>query len=222
MTIHSSIVCQKLLSTNAHLGRRVAAHHFKVYLCGSRNGIAILDSDKTLLFLRNAFHFIGSPIRQKGRSFFFKNKNLFLSEIMEEMASCINDSQWRIGAFLTNSCSSPKQIRSRKKKINDGSNQQPDCVVLLDADRKSSVILEADRSQIPIASLVDSTIPLGSYQRITYPIPANAPIQFVYLFRHSITKTVILERGRIVAMKETAGEEKTHRSTFSKSKKNWF
>ncbi|XP_028548017.1 ribosomal protein S2, mitochondrial-like, partial [Dendrobium catenatum] len=153
MTIHSSIVCQKLLSTNAHLGRRVAVHHFKVYLCGSRNGIAILDSDKTLLFLRNAFHFIGSPIRQKGRSFFFKNKNLFLSEIMEEMASCINDSQWRIGAFLTNSCSSPKQIRSRKKKINDGSNQQPDCVVLLDADRKSSVILEADRSQIPIASL---------------------------------------------------------------------
>nr|QRG30066.1 ribosomal protein S2 [Phalaenopsis aphrodite subsp. formosana]QRG30075.1 ribosomal protein S2 [Phalaenopsis aphrodite subsp. formosana] len=203
MTI--SIVCQKLLSTNAHLGRRVAAHHFKVYLCGSRNGIAILDSDKTLLFLRNAFHFIGSLIRQKGRFFFFKNKNIFLSEIMEEMASCINDSQWRIGAFLTHSCSSSKQIRSRKKKINDGSNQQPDCVVLLDADRKSSVILEADRSQIPIVSLVDSTIPLGSYQRITYPIPANASIQFVYLFCHLITKTVILERGRIVAMKETAG-----------------
>lgn len=131
---------------------------------------------------------------------------------MEEMASCINDSQWRIGAFLTNSCSSPKKIRSRKKKINLGSNQQPDCVVILDADRKSSVILEADRSQIPIASLVDSTIPLGSYKRITYPIPANDPIQFVYLFRHSITKTVILERGRIVAMKETAGEERTHRS----------
>ena len=106
---------------------------------------------------------------------------------MEEMASCINDSQWRIGAFLTNSCSSPKKIRSRKKKINLGLNQEPDCVVILDADRKSSVILEADRSQIPIASLVDSTIPLGSFKRITYPIPANDPIQFVYLFRNSIT-----------------------------------
>ncbi|WOL17418.1 ribosomal protein S2, mitochondrial [Canna indica] len=65
------------------------------------------------------------------------------------MASCINDSQWRIGAFLTNSCSSPKKFRSRKKKINLGSNQQPDCVLILYADRKSSVILEADRSQIP-------------------------------------------------------------------------
>ena len=80
--------------------------------------------------------------------------------------------------------------------------QKPDCVVILDADRKSSVILEADRSQIPIVSLVDSTTPLGSYQRITYPIPANDPIQFVYLFCHLITKTVILERGRILAGKD--------------------
>ncbi|KAK8953926.1 hypothetical protein KSP39_PZI002543 [Platanthera zijinensis] len=113
---------------------------------------------------------------------------------MKEMVSCINDSQWRIGS-------------SRKKTINDGSNQQPDCVVILDADRKSSVILEADRSQIPIAYLVDSTISLGSYKRITYPIPTNAPIQFVYLFRHSITKIVILEQGRIVVIQETAGDD---------------
>lgn len=220
MTIHS-IVIQKLLSTNAHLGRRVAAHHFKVYICGSRNGIAILDSDKTLICLRNACHFIGSPIRQKGRSFFLKTHHLFKDEIIEQMATnCINDSQWRIGSFLTN-CSSKKKIRSRNKKINFGSNQQPDCVVIMDADRKSSVILEADRSQIPIASSVDSTIPLGSYKKITYPIPANDPIQFVYLFRNSITKTVLLERGRLSDFQiKTAGEETTHRSTFSK--KNWF
>jgi len=197
MTILST-VCTKLLCTNAHLGRRVAAHHFKVYICGSRNGIAILDSDKTLICLRNALHFIGSLIRKKGRSFFLKTNQIFFYEIIEEMASCINDSQCKIGAFLTNSYANPKKFRSRKKKINFGLNQQPDCVVILKADRKSSVILEADRSQIPIAALVDSTIPWESYKRITYPIPANDPIQFVYLFRHSITKTA--ERPRITAM----------------------
>ena len=111
MTILST-VCTKLLSTNAHLGRRVAAHHFKVYICGSRNGIAILDSDKTLICLRNALHFIGSLIRKKGRSFFLKTNQIFLYEIMEEMASCINDSQWKIGAFLTNSYANPKKFRS--------------------------------------------------------------------------------------------------------------
>ena len=204
-----SIVCTKLLCTNAHLGRRVADHHFKVYIRGSRNGIAILDSDKTLICLRNALHFIGSPIRQKGRSFFLKTNHLFRYEITEEMASylrsylrnvnshCFDDSQWKIGAFLTNSFANKKKFRSRKKKINFGLNQQPDCVVILNADRKSSVILEADRSQIPIPSLVDSTIPWESYKRITYPIPANDPIQFVYLFRHSIMKTVILEQNAI-------------------------
>ena len=202
MTILST-VCTKLLCTNAHLGRRVAAHHFKVYICGSRNGIAILDSDKTLICLRNALHFLGSLIRKKGRSFFLKTNQIFLYEIIEEMASCINDSQCKIGAFLTNSYANPKKFRSRKKKINFGLNQQPDCVVILKADRKSSVILEADRSQIPIAALVDSTIPWESYKRITYPIPANDPIQFVYLFRHSITKTVILERPRTTAMKRS-------------------
>lgn len=202
MTIHS-IVIHKLLSTKAHLGRRVAAHHFhKVYICGSRNGMAILDSDKTLIGLRNALNFIGSLIRQKGRSFLLKTQKNHISYIMEEMASCINDSQCRIGAFLTHSCSSPTKIRSRKNKINLGSNQQPDCVVILDPERKCSVILEADRSQIPIVSLVFSTIPLRSYQIITYPIPANDSIQFIYLFCHLITKTVLLERGRIVAIPE--------------------
>lgn len=206
-----SIVCTKLLCTNAHLGRRVADHHFKVYIRGSRNGIAILDSDKTLICLRNALHFIGSNIRQKGRFFFLKTYHLFSYDIMEEMVSCLrnvhshcfdfaqcfDDSQWKIGAFLTNSFANKKKFRSRKKKINFGLNQQPDCVVILNADRKSSVILEADRSQIPIVSLVYSTIPWESCKRITYPIPANDSIQFVYLFCHLIMKTVILEQNAI-------------------------
>jgi ribosomal protein S2 len=202
-----SIVCTKLLCTNAHLGRRVADHHFKVYIRGSRNGIAILDSDKTLICLRNALHFIGSPSRQKGRSFFLKTNHLFDLEIMEEMASylrsylrnlnshCFDDSQWKIGAFLTNSFANKKKFRSRKKKIHFGLNQQPHCVLILNADRKSSVILEAHRSQIPIASLGDSTIPCESFKRITYPIPSRDTIEIVYFFCHSIIKTVILERN---------------------------
>ncbi|THU42910.1 hypothetical protein C4D60_Mb00t04890 [Musa balbisiana] len=171
-------------------GRQIR-HSRVIYICSSRNGIAILDSDKTLICLRNALNFIGSLIRQKGRSFLLKTQKNHISYIMEEMASCINDSQCRIGAFFTHSCSSPTKIRSRKNKINFGSNQQPDCVVILDPERKCSVILEADRSQIPIASLVFSMIPLISYKRCTYPIPTNDPIQFIYLFCHSITKIVL-------------------------------
>ena len=113
-----STVCTKLLCTNAHLGRRVAAHHLKVYIRCFRNGIAILDSDKTLICLRNAIHFIGSLIRKKGRSFFLKTNHFFIYSIMEKMWSCINDSQWKIGAFLTNSFANKKNsVQERRRSI---------------------------------------------------------------------------------------------------------
>lgn len=233
MTILST-VCTKLLCTNAHLGRRVAAHHLKVYTRGSRNGIAILDSDKILICLRSALHFIGSLIRKKGHSFFLKTNHLFILLIMEKMiylimekmGSCIKDSQWKIGAFLTNSYANPKKFRSRKKKIHFGLNQQPDCVVIPKTDRKSSVILEANRLQIPIASLLDSTFPWESYKRITYPIPANDTIQFIYLFRHSITKTVIRERqmqgARALHKGKLLGQRQRTYSNYSQRKKKHF
>jgi ribosomal protein S2 len=42
---------------------------------GSRNGIAILDLDKTLICLGNALHFIGSPSRQKTTFLLFKDQS---------------------------------------------------------------------------------------------------------------------------------------------------
>ena len=120
----------------------------------------MLDSEKTLICLRNACHFVGSPVRQKGRSFLFTDPSFIQSGENRKTGDELY--QWRIGSFLSN-CSCQKKIRSRNKKINFGSNQEPDCVVLLDADRKFSVMVEADRSQIPIASSVDSTIRLGSH-----------------------------------------------------------
>ncbi|PSS24534.1 UTP--glucose-1-phosphate uridylyltransferase [Actinidia chinensis var. chinensis] len=199
MTIHSVII-QKLLSTNAHLGRRVAAHHFKIYTYGSRNAMTIIDSDKTLICLRNACQFIGSLVRQKGK-FLFVNTNSLCDEIIDQMTSrigCRNDSSWRLGGFLTNS-GSPKKFRSRNKKLHLGSTQPPDCVVIMDTERKSSVIFEADKLQIPIVGLVDSSMPWDIYKRITYPVPANASVQFVYLFCNLITKTFLMEQKRFAA-----------------------
>ncbi|KAA8515745.1 hypothetical protein F0562_018644 [Nyssa sinensis] len=220
MTIHS-IVIQKLLSTNAHLGRRIAAHHFKIYTCGARNAMAIIDSDKTLICLRNACNFIGNLVRQKGR-FLFVNTNTLCDEIVEQMTKrigCNNDNSWRLGGFLTNS-GSPKKFRSRNKKLNLGSTQPPDCVVIMDTARKSSVILEADRLQIPIVGLVDSSMPWDTYKRITYPVPANDTVQFVYLFCNLITKNFLLEQKRFAgAIGASAKEEEatTEQSTLPKS-----
>ncbi|CAI9769667.1 unnamed protein product [Fraxinus pennsylvanica] len=196
MTIHS-VVIQKLLSTNAHLGRRVTAHHFKIFSEGTRNGMSIIDSDKTLICLRNACNFIGHLARDNAR-FLFVNTNSLFDEIVAQMTQTVgikNDTTWRLGGFLTNS-SSPKKFRGRNKKLNLGAIQAPDCIVIFDTERKSSVIQEASRLQIPIVGLVDSSMPSDTYEKITYPVPANDSVQFVYLFCNLITKTILYEQKR--------------------------
>lgn len=93
-------------------------------------------------------------------------------------------------------------------KVCFGPIQPPDCVVVLDTERKSSVILEADRLQVPIVALVDSSMPWEFYKKIAYPIPANDSVQFVYLFCNMITKTFLLEQKKLKAMRgDVAVEE---------------
>lgn len=68
---------------------------------------------------------------------------------------------------------------------------------MLDTERKSSVVFEADHMQIPVVALVDSSMPWELYKRITYPVPANDSVQFVYLFCNMITKSFLLEQKRL-------------------------
>ncbi|KAK7380614.1 hypothetical protein VNO78_33129 [Psophocarpus tetragonolobus] len=198
MTIHS-VVIQKLLSTNAQVGRRVAAHQLKDYTYGFRNNMAILDSDKTLICMRSACNFMASVARHNGR-FMFINTNPLFDDIFNLMNSKVGSyssstsALWRSGGFLTNSYS-PKKFRSRHKKLVFGPAQPPDCIVIIDTDRKSSVINEAFKLHIPVVALVDSAIPLHLFHRISYPVPANDSLHFVYLFCNLITKTLLQQRS---------------------------
>ncbi|TKY75521.1 UTP--glucose-1-phosphate uridylyltransferase [Spatholobus suberectus] len=221
MTIHS-IVIQKLLSTNAQVGRRVAAHHFKVYTYGFRNKMAIIDSDKTLICMRSACNFMASLARENGR-FMFINTNPLLDDIFDLMTKKVGsyspstNALWRTGGFLTNSYS-PKKFRSRNKKLVFGPTQPPDCIVIVDTDRKSSVINEAFKLQIPVVALVDSAMPLDVYNRIAYPVPANDSVQFVYLFCNLITKTLLREKSKAAANPKIDAREEAPRKDKAKSK----
>eukprot|EP01018_Ginkgo_biloba_P009168 Gb_06294 [translate_table: standard] len=82
--------------------------------------------------------------------------------VMRIDKSCIDDYQWRIGGFLTNYSgmhfflknihlrtlrySTDKERSGKRNSLRvSGSNQQPDCVVIMNADRESIVILKDDR-----------------------------------------------------------------------------
>ncbi|XP_039063457.1 UTP--glucose-1-phosphate uridylyltransferase-like [Hibiscus syriacus] len=201
MTIHS-VVIQKLLTTNAHIGRQVATHHFKQFTYGFRNRQAIIDSDKTLICLRNALNFLSYLSRDPSSSFLFINTNPLFQPIIDEMTTRVSSlsperasSLWRLRGFLTNSFS-PKKFRSRNKKLVFAPTKMPDCVVIFDTERKSSVFLEAERLGIPIVALVDSSMPWEYYKKVTYPIPANDSVQFVYLVCNMITKCLMLEEKK--------------------------
>ncbi|CAL1353569.1 unnamed protein product [Linum trigynum] len=217
MTIHSFVI-QKLLSTNAHLGKRAVAQHFKIFTEGSRAGVSVIDSDKTLICLRNATNFIAQLAREKKARFLFVNTNPLFDEIVEQMTKKIglysprDKVIWKMGGFLTNSFS-PKKFRSRNKKVCFAPVQPPDCVVVLDTDRKSSVILEAARLQVPIVALVDASLPRDYYEKIAYPVPANDSMEFVYLFCNIITKTFLLERKKMGEAKGDTIEDEPATST---------
>ncbi|GMI65002.1 hypothetical protein HRI_000169500 [Hibiscus trionum] len=201
MTIHS-VVIQKLLTTNAHIGRQVATHHFKQFTYGFRNRQAIIDSDKTLICLRSALNFLSYLSRDPSSSFLFINTNPLFQPIVDEMTTRVSSlsperasSLWKLRGFLTNSFS-PKKFRSRHKKLVFAPTKMPDCVVIFDTERKSSVFLEAERLGIPIVALVDSSMPWEYYRKVTYPIPANDSVQFVYLVCNMITKCLMLEKKK--------------------------
>lgn len=137
----------------------------------------------------------------------FVNTNPLFDEIVLQMTQkigCYNPNMnalWRMGGFLTNS-SSPKKFRSRNKKIRFGPTKLPDCVVVFDTERKSSVIVEAAKLQVPIVALVDSSMPLDVYSKITYPVPGNDSVQFVYLLCNMITKTFLVEQKKLGLLKD--------------------
>ncbi|CAN7042979.1 unnamed protein product [Brassica rapa subsp. trilocularis] len=62
----------------------------------------------------------------------------------------------------------------------------PDCVVVFDAERKSSVILEAVKLQIPVVAIVDPKVPLKFFEKITYPVPARDSVKFVMRLRSAL------------------------------------
>ncbi|XVF56735.1 hypothetical protein PTKIN_Ptkin06aG0144200 [Pterospermum kingtungense] len=228
MTLHS-VVIQKLLTTNAHISRQIATHHFKQFTYGFRNKQAIIDSDKTLICLRNALNFITCLSRDPSSSFLFINTNPLFQPIIDEMTSRVTtlsperaSNLWKMRGFLTNSFS-PKKFRSRNKKLVFGPTRMPDCVVVFDTERKSSVLLEAERLGIPIVGLVDSSMPWEYYKKITYPIPANDSVQFVYLVCNMITKCLMLEKTKKdgekgVGRKAREGAERTSESKMGSAK----
>jgi len=116
----SQITMKQLLEAGVHFGHQTRRWNpkMKPYIFGARNGIYIIDLQKTVRYFRNAYSFI-SQITQKGEKVLFVGtKKQAQDSIMEEAVRADQyyvNNRW-LGGMLTN-FSTIKRSIDRLKKI---------------------------------------------------------------------------------------------------------
>lgn len=116
----SSITMKELLEAGVHFGHQTKRWNpkMKPYIFGARNGIYIIDLQKTVRMFKNAYNFIFEAARAGETVMFVGTKKQAQDSVAEEAARCgmfyVNQ-RW-LGGMLTN-FSTVKQSIDRLKRL---------------------------------------------------------------------------------------------------------
>ncbi len=158
------------------------------YILGERNGMHVIDLDKTVPLLRRALVAV-SQMSAAGCQFLWLGpqdiqKNRIVRKQAEKAGAYTIDGQRWIGGTLTNSIESG-QARKFNYKL-------PDCVFVIDTQRHMPALKEARLSGIPTVGIVDSDC---DPNLVTYPIPGNDDgAHAIYLYCHLMRRAILSGR----------------------------
>ena len=116
----------EMLDAGVHFGHQTRYWNpkMKQYIYGSRNGVHIINLDKTVACLDDALNFIGSVVSRKGKVLFVGTKRAASDQVKEAALSCgqyyVNH-RW-LGGLLTNW----KTVRQSIRKYKDLETQATD------------------------------------------------------------------------------------------------
>ena len=116
----SSISMKELLEAGVHFGHQTKRWNpkMKPYIFGARNGIYIIDLQKTVRYFKSAYSFVKESVQDGNTVLFVGTKKQAQDSIAEEAARCgmhyVNQ-RW-LGGMLTN-FSTVKQSIDRLKRI---------------------------------------------------------------------------------------------------------
>ncbi|MDD5285879.1 MAG: 30S ribosomal protein S2 [Desulfuromonadaceae bacterium] len=116
----SSISMKELLEAGVHFGHQTKRWNpkMKPYIFGARNGIYIIDLQKTVRYFKSAYNFVKESVKDGHTVLFVGTKKQAQDSVAEEAARCgmyyVNQ-RW-LGGMLTN-FSTVKQSIDRLKKI---------------------------------------------------------------------------------------------------------
>ena len=179
----------QLFEARVHLGNRKSRWNSKMapFIYGVREGIHILDLNKTVSFLRRALRVLANVLSDKGNVLFVGNRreNALLAGALgkryKKHIAFIN-TRW-VGGTLTNQETfedTKKRLTIKRKTKNKristylqgfpGGFGKPDLIILLNVNNNGLLVREANASHIPIIGILDTNSnPVG----ITYPIGGN-------------------------------------------------
>ena len=122
----SNVTMSEMLDAGVHFGHQTRYWNpkMKQYIYGSRNGVHIINLDKTVACLDDALNFLGSVVSKKGKVLFVGTKRAASDQVKEAALSCgqyyVNH-RW-LGGLLTNW----KTVRQSIRKFKDLETQATD------------------------------------------------------------------------------------------------
>lgn len=206
-----SCTVQDLMQAGVHLGHRTKLWDPKMapYVMCSRNGMHIIDLDKTAVMLRRALVATAQMAEHDCTFLWLGPQDVQKRKIVERQAKkagafTIQGARW-IGGTLTNPIKSNQAARFDYR--------VPDCVFVVDTQRHLPALKEARLCGIPTVGIVDSDC---DPSMVTYPIPGNddgAHAIYLYcsLMRIAILdgrrRGLMLNRPSLVTPVDTSGED---------------
>jgi small subunit ribosomal protein S2 len=159
----SSFNMKQMLACSMHLGHATHKWNPKMapFLHGERQGIHIIDLEKTLACLRVACQVVTDIVARGGSVLFVGTREpirRLTYEAAVDAGQCYVNLRW-LGGTVSN-------------RTNVLRNDQllPDLLIVLDYPNNVKAVVEANRANIPIVAICDSDCDPA---RITYPVPAN-------------------------------------------------
>ena len=206
------VTMKSLLESGVHFGHQVKRWdpRMKKFIFAERNGIHIIDLQKTIQSIKEAYEAVRKTVASGKPVLFVGTKKQAQMAIQKEAERCEQffvNNRW-LGGMLTNFATVRKsierliklekeqaQLNKEKAKLDKnlcgikGMTKLPGIIFIIDTRKEAIAVAEARRLGIPIVAVVDTNC---NPEGIDYPIPGNDDaIRSISLFTQIIANAVV-------------------------------
>ena len=219
------VAMKQLLEAGVHFGHQTKRWDPKMaeYIYQARNGIHIIDLQKTSKKIDEAYKFM-KDVAEEGKTILFVGTKKQAQECVKDAAIKSNmfyvDQRW-LGGMLTNF----KTIRKRVERLNKleemekleknlggirEMKEMPGAMFVVDPKNERIAVLEAKKLNIPIIGLVDTNC---NPEDVDYPIPGNDDAIRAVKLITDVMANAIIEGKQGEALEEEQAEVATEEPT---------